>query len=132
MPKFGQCKFHEDRFGKIPSKGRWFYQRTYRGRYLGDEVNGTVGLYYIAGVLQTDKAITYRNVKGVQYKYKYDPPWPSGNPAAGTARAALIQAMLNWKTFSAEQKAPYIEAAAKESWPNGYNAYVKEYVEANA
>jgi len=115
--KFGKhAKFSEDRFA-ARDKGREYYQRTYRGVPMEGPVHGTIGLYHIGGVLQTDKAITYRYQDGKQYKYKYNPPWPNGNPAAQNGRDAMIAGNIAWAALGAEEKAWWNEAGAKQQNP---------------
>ena len=129
--KFGQhVRLGEARFNS-EDLGRDYYNRTWRGRFLGEAVHGIFGVYKISGVKQYDKAVIFKVIKGVQYKIPALTCFPGGMPNGGAGRVKLEAARVIYKTFSVEQKAAYDLKARAELLTDGFNIYLKEYNELN-
>jgi hypothetical protein len=132
MPKFGQAWFSGELFGDgklAPSNYKTSIHRVPLGfavrRQIRKEIIFRVrpGNGYMGALL------------GVRYqdKYKYFVPSSINNAEGATARAALAQAVYNWKNVLDEAtKQEYHRAAAKKQHMSGYNLYVGQYVKANA
>lgn len=165
MPRFGQMWFNGYYFGTdipryTPQRGSikrapagCYIRRTINKTHVGGtrhEVYHTVGgikrvsIYYTGETWITDKAITFRVVKGngfygtkvgkfYQQKYKYYVPSTINNANGQPARDAFKEAVLNWQTTVTEdEKIEYNRRAALKNTLSGYNLYIGEYVEANA
>lgn len=135
MPKFGWCRFAEDKFGKHVRYHNLKF-RMLSGVPLGTEIRRTIRKLKD----DTTGAVTYRvrrgngsygSVAGKRYqdKYKYFVPGSINNPEGAAYRTLLTNAVDYWKnTLSGAQKKEYNRRATHGLKMSGYNLFVREVI----
>jgi hypothetical protein len=147
MPKFGQTWFAGELFGDKKCVACNFKTTIHRIP-LGMEVRGRFRLkdYQVRRSTGDDisQALIFRVRPGNGYmgakvgeryqdKYRYFVPASINNVQGAAARAALAQAVYNWRfVLDPVTKKEYHAAAARKQHMSGYNLYVGAYVKAHA
>jgi len=133
MPKFGWCKFAEDKFGNRTRYNDYKYKML-GGIPLGMEVRRTVGKR--AGDIS--KAVTFRvrrgngswgGVLGKKYqdKYKYTAAMAAVNTGLTVNKTKFASAVSYWQnTLTDGAKKEYHKRAIKRLCMSGYNLFISE------
>ena len=133
MPKFGWCKFAEDKFGNRTRYNDYKY-KMFGNIPLGMEVRRTIG----KKTGDISQAVTYRvrrgngswgAVSGKKYqdKYKYTAAMAAIDNTPAPNKTKFASAVAYWQnTLSDEAKKRYHKRATKRLCMSGYNLFIRE------
>lgn len=138
MPKFGWCRFAEDKYGQLNRYHNLKF-KMYHTVPLGTAVQRTIGR--LAG--DTSQAVIFRLRRGngsygaaagkeYQDKYKYFVPSSINNAEGQHARDVFIAAVAAWQALNPAEKAAWRTLRARLGLKmSGYNLCIRKYMKAN-
>lgn len=138
MPKFGWCRFAEDKFGEHVTYHNLKF-RMLSSVPLGTEVRRTVRKLKD----DTTGAVTYRvrrgngsygSVAGKRYqdKYKYFVPTSINNPEGQHARDIFTDSVAAWQALAPTEKATWRTSRTRLGLKmSGYNLFIRVYMRDN-